>query len=266
MAQSVFELRPIGNKHVKVRKECKLVASTTTGIFRVTGGITKALELRNGDYIMFLNNIGTINEAIEREDDFVVKFCNNRGFAVGSKEAAIALHKAFDMWGLAKGVIEYDSLGIQQTIDKGITTADKHKYILDNFTEIYKEAIENAPQDIVDLLVKPGITKAEQINIMAEFIKFESIPKYRGAKLINFSGSNETGLSLTFCDVNVWLQLKHGLSSAEKHRFNRIFTSNDVEIQEINVFNGYEYVKTKALLLDNEYADKLPAKKDYFDK
>ena len=55
---------------------------------------------------MFLSNVANIDAAITNKVAEVVDFCEANGLELGSPEAAIALHKEFDMWAIAKGIID----------------------------------------------------------------------------------------------------------------------------------------------------------------
>ena len=84
-----------GQRNVSV--EPQVIAVSTEGNFRITPPVSRVLGIGHGDYVMFLNNVDNIDAAIAAKDAQVVAFCKEQGLEVGSPEAAIAIHKAFDM-------------------------------------------------------------------------------------------------------------------------------------------------------------------------
>lgn len=245
-----------GQRNVSV--EPQVIAVSTEGNFRITPPVSKVLGIGHGDYVMFLNNVDAIDSAISAKTAEVVKFCEAQGLELGSSEAAIALHKEFDMWAIAKGIVEYDTKGNQKTTSERLTKNDKIKFVSQNFDEMLATAIEQADDETKDALSRDGITKEEQIDILAAFVTPRELPKYKGSKAANPAGLTGTGTSLTFTDSNVWKQLKADMGD-DATKMNRVFDIDVEELQDIELNDGYKTVVVKALVLGDS-TDKEPAR------
>ena len=245
-----------GQRNVSV--EPQVIAVSTEGNFRITPPVSKALGIGHGDYVMFLNNVDAIDYAISTKADEVVKFCEEQGLEVNSPEAAIALHKEFDMWAIAKGIVEYDTKGNQKTTTERLTKNDKIKFVSQNFEDMLATAMEQADDETKDALSREGVTKEEQIDILAAFVTPRELPKYKGAKAANPAGLTGAGTSLTFTDSNVWKQLKADMGD-NATKFNRVFDVDLENLQDIELSDGYKTVTVKALVL-GDYTDKEPAR------
>ena len=236
--------------------EPQLIAVSTEGGFRLTPTVTKVLGIEHGDYVMFFNNINNIDDAIINNAPEVVDFCEQNGLEVGSVEAAIALHKEFDMWAIAKGIQEYDAKGNMKTTCERLSKKDKLTYVSQNFESMIDAAQEQADEETKDALFRDGITKEEQIELLTAFVTPRELPKYKGAKTANSSGMTGIGTALNFTDSNVWKQLKSDLGD-DARKYNREFALDIDDIQELPVNNGNEIVVVKGIIL-GEYTDKEP--------
>lgn len=238
--------------------EPQVICVSTEGNFRLTPPVSKVLGVGHGDYVMFLNNIDAIDAAIAARVDEVVNFCKEQGLEVGTPEAAIALHKEFDMWAVAKGIVEYDTKGNQKTTTERLTKNDKIKFVTQNFEDMLATAMEQADDETKEALSRDGVTKEEQVDILAAFVTPRELPKYKGSKAANPAGLTGAGTSLTFTDSNVWKQLKADMGE-DGTKFNRVFDVNLEELQDIELNDGYKTVTVKALVL-GDYTDKEPAR------
>lgn len=238
--------------------EPQVICVSTEGNFRLTPPVSKVLGVGHGDYVMFLNNIDAIDAAIAARVDEVVNFCKEQGLEVGTPEAAIALHKEFDMWAVAKGIVEYDTKGNQKTTTERLTKNDKIKFVTQNFEDMLATAMEQADDETKEALSRDGVTKEEQVDILAAFVTPRELPKYKGSKAANPAGLTGAGTSLTFTDSNVWKQLKADMGE-DGTKFNRVFDVNLEELQDIELSDGYKTVTVKALVL-GDYTDKEPAR------
>lgn len=238
--------------------EPQVICVSTEGNFRITPPVSKVLGVGHGDYIMFLNNVDNIDAAINARVPEVVEFCEANGLEVGSSEAAIALHKEFDMWAIAKGVVEYDTKGNQKTTSERLTKNDKLKFVSQNFDAMLTAALEEADEEVKDALTREGITKEEQMDILTAFVMPRELPKYKGSKAANPAGLTGSGTSLTFTDSNVWKQLKADMGE-DATALNRVFDVDVEDLQDIELSDGYKTVTVKALIL-GESADKVPAR------
>ena len=245
-----------GQRNVSV--EPQVIAVSTEGNFRITPVVSRVLGVGHGDYIMFLSNVANIDDAITNKAAEVVAFCEANGLELGSPEAAIALHKEFDMWAIAKGIIEYDTKGNQKITSERLTKNDKVKFVSQNFETMLEQAMEQADNETKDALSRDGITKEEQIDILSAFVTPRELSKYKGSKAANPAGLTGAGTSLTFTDSNVWKQLKADMGD-DATKFNRVFDVDVENLQDIVLSNGYKDVTVKALIL-GEYVDKEPAR------
>lgn len=238
--------------------EPQIIAVSTEGSFRITPPVSRVLGVSNGEYVMFLNNIDNINAAITNKVPEVVKFCEDNGLEVGSAEAAIALHKEFDMWALAKGVVEYDTKGNIKTANERLTKNDKTKFVSQNFDSMLEAAMTDADDDTKAALARDGVTKDEQIEILTAFVTPRELPKYKGSKTANPADLTGAGVSLNFTDSNVWKQLKADMGD-DANKMNRVFDVDVENVQDIVIFDGYKEVTVKALVL-GDYTDKEPTR------
>lgn len=240
--------------------EPQLFATSTDGNFRITAPVTKLLNVQHGEYIMFLNNLSQLDQAIFEKDPDLVAYCEQNGLDIDSPEAKVAIHREFDAWAIAKGIQEFDSKGNPKTTTERITKADKMKFVSTNFDSMLAAAMddENLPEETRDALTREGITKDEQMNILVDFVIPRELPKYRGAKTANPAGLTGVGVTLNFTDSNVWKQLKVDMGDSAKE-MNRIFDLDIENIQTVTMSDGYKDVTVKAITLGN-YVDKKPNK------
>lgn len=245
-----------GQRNVSV--EPQVIAVSTEGSFRITPVVSRVLGVGHGDYVMFLSNVDNIDSAITNNDPEVVAFCKANSLELGSPEAAIALHKEFDMWAIAKGIVEFDTKGNQKTTTERLTKNDKIKFVSQNFEVMLEQAMEQADDEIKEALSRDGVTKEEQIDILSAFVTPRELPKHKGSKVANPAGLTGAGTSLNFTDSNVWKQLKADMGD-DATKFNRVFDIDVEELQDITLSDGYKDVTVKALVLGS-YTDKEPAR------
>lgn len=245
--KSAFGFNAVNAGQRNVVVEPQLVATSTLGQFRLTAPITKLLGIAPGDYVMFINNIADIDAAIANQTPEVVAFAEEQGLALGSVELGIAMHKEFDVWGVAKGIALYNSKGIALTSKERLTAKDKVAIVEANFDAVLESALASGNEEIVAALTRDGITKEEQVDVLASGIEGREMPKYQGSKTANPSGLTGAGLPLTFTDTNVWNQLKADMDAKEDH--NRVYDIDTNEVMTITMNNGYEDVQVPVVFL-----------------
>lgn len=243
-----------GQRNTTVEPQC--IAVSTEGGFRITAPVSKALNVANGEYVMFLTNVDMINQAIADQHPDMVAFCEENGLDIHSDEAAVTIHKEFDMFAIAKGIKELDPKGNYRTCTERLSKKDKLTYVVQNFDIMLEAALASNNDALKDSLTREGVTKEEQMDILTQGVKPKELPKYKGSKAASPSGTTGVGTALTFTDSNVWNQLKADLGE-DAPKFNRVFNVNLDEVQEIVINNGYEDVKVKMLIL-GEYTDVKP--------
>lgn len=233
--------------------EPELVVNPTVGGFRITPAVSRALGLTNGGYIMFVSNIDAIEQAIANKDENLVAFCAEENIDMNTPEGVKAIHEAFDEWGVAKGIQMFDKNGNAVKTKERMSKTDKVEYVTNNFDDVLKAAIENGEPEFAASLQVEGITKEEQIEILANAVNPEQVNKYYGSKCSNSSNLSGTGVSLTFSDSAVWGALKEDLGEEAK-KMSRTFEVDIKELREVPYFNGHKEVIVKAAML-GEFKD-----------
>lgn len=233
--------------------EPELVVNPTVGGFRITPAVSRALGLTNGGYIMFVSNIDAIEQAIANKDENLVAFCAEENIDMATPEGVKAIHEAFDEWGIAKGIQMFDKNGNAVKTKERMSKTDKVEYVTNNFDDVLKAAIENGEPEFAASLQVEGITKEEQIEILANAVNSEQVNKYYGSKCSNSSNLSGTGVSLTFSDSAVWGALKEDLGEEAK-KMSRTFEVDIKELREVPYFNGHKEVIVKAAML-GEFKD-----------
>lgn len=233
--------------------EPELVVNPTVGGFRITPAVSRALGLTNSGYIMFVSNIDAIEQAIANKDENLVAFCAEENIDMNTPEGVKAIHEAFDEWGIAKGIQMFDKNGNAVKTKERMSKTDKVEYVTNNFDDVLKAAIENGEPEFAASLQVEGITKEEQIEILANAVNPEQVNKYYGSKCSNSSNLSGTGVSLTFSDSAVWGALKEDLGEEAK-KMSRTFEVDIKELREVPYFNGHKEVIVKAAML-GEFKD-----------
>lgn len=233
--------------------EPELVVNPTVGGFRITSAVSRALGLTNGGYIMFVSNIDAIEQAIANKDENLVAFCAEENIDMSTPEGVRTIHEAFDEWGIAKGIQMFDKNGNAVKTKERMSKTDKVEYVTNNFDDVLKAAIENGEPEFAASLQVEGITKEEQIEILANAVNPEQVNKYYGSKCSNSSNLSGTGVSLTFSDSAVWGALKEDLGEEAK-KMSRTFEVDVKELREVPYFNGHKEVIVKAAML-GEFKD-----------
>ena len=239
--------------------EPELVVNPTVGGFRITPAVSRALGLTNGGYIMFVSNIDAIEQAIANKDENLVAFCAEENIDMNTPEGVKAIHEAFDEWGIAKGIQMFDKNGNAVKTKERMSKTDKVEYVTNNFDDVLKAAIENGEPEFAASLQVEGITKEEQIEILANAVNPEQVNKYYGSKCSNSSNLSGTGVSLTFSDSAVWGALKEDLGEEAK-KMSRTVEVDIKELREVPYFNGHKEVIVKAAML-GEFKDTESARK-----
>lgn len=239
--------------------EPELVVNPTVGGFRITPAVSRALGLTNGGYIMFVSNIDAIEQAIANKDENLVAFCAEENIDMNTPEGVKAIHEAFDEWGIAKGIQMFDKNGNAVKTKERMSKTDKIEYVTNNFDDVLKAAIENGEPEFAASLQVEGITKEEQIEILANAVNPEQVNKYYGSKCSNSSNLSGTSVSLTFSDSAVWGALKEDLGEEAK-KMSRTFEVDIKELREVPYFNGHKEVIVKAAML-GEFKDTESARK-----
>lgn len=218
-----FTMSAVNNKRVvATNNEPTLVANSTKAKFSLTGMVSRIMGLMPGDYVQFISNIASIDNAIVGRSPEIVEWCEQNNFEFGTEQARTALIKEFGEYAICKGVALFDEKGVQKTTPVRMT--DKQKRVafeMDKEEIVAKIAAElgKNPEDVTVDDWKP------------------TTPLYAGAKTATTSNLTGVGLPLGFSDTNMWNELKEDLGEAAEE-INRVFEVNLQEPFEVEVENG----------------------------
>lgn len=238
-------------------EEPELIVVSTIGSFRMTAQVSKALGIAHGEYVMFINNCANIDNAIINKVPEVVAFCEEQGLDIESPEAAMAVHAEFDIWALAKGIVELDKNGNPCTTRVRMTKNDKIKYVNTYFQETLEGALSSSNEELKAALSREGITEDEQKELLISCIQGDEVVKVKGSKCANTAALSGIGVTLNFTDSNVWKQLKANMTDEEATSKNRVYTVDIDNLQEAVVNNGHKDIVVKIAML-TEYKDEEP--------
>ena len=239
-----------------VSYEPQVIALSTTGGFKLTPAVTKLLGIQHGDNVMFITNADGIDAAIREKDASLVAFCEENGLDIATPEAAVAIHKAFDMFGVAKGIQEFTDKGTPKKCAVRLTKKDKIAYVSEHYDEAYAAAMESGDEALVAALTAEDVTREQIVAILAEGMESPETDKYTGSKCANSSAMLGTGTVVTFTDTNIWNQLKADMSAEDKGKYLRVYAVDTDDLQRVVVSNGCKDVEVPFLVL-GEYEDKV---------
>lgn len=244
-----FSAMQSGQKSATVNAEPRLIVSSTVGKFTVTSPVTKVLGVAPGENIMFLNNIGNIENAINERVEDLVAWADENGIDINTTEGRDAIIKEFTLWAIAKGVPMFDGKGNPVMASERYTKEDKQKYINENAAAIL-EANRDA---LVERVGNPDATDDELINaITVDDIESPKFHANTGSKTMTTSNATGVGCQLSFTDTNFWTALKADLKD-EKDKKNRVYgvvLKEDAELglapYSTEISNGKDMVKIMA--------------------
>lgn len=238
----------------------EFIVTSNPGSFRITPPVSEKLLIAHGDNVMFIHNIDQINEAINNNNADLVAFCKKNGLEFGSEEANAAIHKEFDVWAIAKGIVKYDEKGNKETTRVRMTEKDKRKYVDANFEACLESARKSDNEEFVAALNREGATEEELKELLVKAMQGDEVIKYMGSKTANPAGMTGCGVILGFTDSNVWNRMKADLKE-NADKVNRVFEVDIDNIITVEVFNGYKTVSVKAAVLGN-FKDEKPARNE----
>lgn len=253
--KSAFGFAAVNAGQRNVSVEPQLIVSSTSGAFRLTGPVTKLLGIAPGDNVMFINNVAQIDAALAAQTPDIVKFAEEQGLALGSPELAIAAHKEFDMWAVAKGIALYKSNGTPLMVKERLSLKERETMVLSDFDGALEAALGSDNEELIAALSREGVTKDEQVKLIAGAMSGREVPKFEGSKTATPSARTGAGLSLNFTDSNVWNQLKVDMDAPTT--MNRVYEIDVDDVQTIKLNNGYEDVDVPIVVL-GDYSDKAP--------
>ena len=245
-----------GVRNIASNNEPNLVANSTKAKFTITGLVSRAMGLIPGDNVQFVNNLGSINNAILERDPDLVAFAEENGFDFDTKECADAIIREFGAWAIIKGIPMLEKDGSPRQV--AIRQSEEQKKVL---LEMQTEELLVSKRDtlVARAIAKGVITEdmAEEVGneVLVKFLELNDVvgptmDDYSGSKTSTTSNMVGLGLTLSFSDSNIWEQLKSDLE--EPTKINRVFKVNLEEPINISIPNGREMVNVKAYSFEFE--------------
>lgn len=223
-----------GNANIAPR----LYANSSNGQFKVTGLVTKALGVKVGDNIMFLNNIDAVERAISDRNPEIVKYANENNIDLDDRSQVVELVNSLTQWYIAAGVVLRKPSGEPMQAAIRVTKEDKQKWIDEHGSEYFAEMSD---EDKFAFVQAKGVdVNIDDIDALVGLLTPDDIesPKtdaMSGSKTASTSTATGVGVQVNFTDSNIWNQLKADLGDS-KDKLVRIFDV-DVENPEDAVFN-----------------------------
>lgn len=214
-----FGFNPVqaGQKSATVNAEPQLIANSTSGKFVITSPVSKALGIAVGDNVMFLNNIAEIEKGIATQNPVIVAYADEQGLNLTTREGVDAVVAAFTVWGITKGIAQYDSKGNRVMAQVRYTKEDKQKYLDEHRAELVaenREALVEAFGDLSDEEL------AEKLTV--DNVESPKTPAFAGSKTATTGAATGVGCQLNFTDTSIWNTLKSDLGE-DKTKKNRVF-------------------------------------------
>ena len=225
-----FGISPIqnGQRNATTNNEPRLIANSTAGKFQLTGMVTKAMGVANGDSVMFLNNADGITAAFDPKNPQhgeILNLAAELGVDINTTEGRNAVIEKALTYFVAKGIALYDKVGNHQQVAMRLTKEQKIEFVklhADEILAAYK-ADEEKFNQLIERVGNPDASDEELIAaIDLEEVEYPKVPGFTGSKTATTSNATGVGLQLGFTDSNVWGALKKDLGdNAEKK--NRIY-------------------------------------------
>lgn len=251
-----FSFNAVNAGQRAVKDEPQLVVGSTPGSFRITKIVSRVLGIAHGEYVMFINNIVSIDQAIAEKVPEIVAFCEENGLDITADEARKAIYAEFGMWAIAKGIQEFDSKGNPRTSKERLTKADRLKFVESQFDAMLTAAKTSEDAEVVAAVTREGITEDELKDFLCQFVEGNEVPKFKGSKTANPAALSGAGVSLTFTDSAIWSELKADMGE-NAFKLNRVYNLDVEDVQKIEINNGFENVEVPILIL-GDYTDEKP--------
>lgn len=249
-----------GQRNVKTSPE--LVAVTTRGGITVSAEISKALDLKAGDYLGFINNVDAVDRAVLAKEAVYVDWANEHGLDVDDPATGRAFHAENDSWGIIKGYPTYNKNGEPEMV---AVRVDRKAAVAASYDEILAEAKNHTDNEELQAALAAAegdvdATSEVLVKFFAELVEIPTEQNYFGSKLASPSGmSGATKLSCA--DANVWAQLKAGLTETEAKKISRTFSIDLSNMDTLTVNDGYKDIEVRYISFNaHEYSDKETAR------
>lgn len=217
----------------------ELIANNSQGSFTLTSGLTKLMGLQNGDYLMFLNNLADVQQAVNERTPQIVQLAADNGIDLDTKEGTDMIIHGLAQWYIAKGIAKKKQDGSPIMCSARITVADKINYLNANMDAFIEE-------NRVALLANHGLDASATDDDIKSVITVDDVPTpmvpaYNGCKLSSTSGATGIGVKLSCSDSSTWAQLREGI--ADKHK--RVFSIDEENSVVVPINNGHQTVDVR---------------------
>lgn len=260
--KGLFSFSPVAPGQRNVKTSPELVAVTTRGGITVSAEISKALDLKAGDYLAFINNVDAVDRAILGKEAAFVDWANENGLDVDDPATARAFHAEYDSWGVMKGYPTYNKNGEPEMV---AVRVDRKAAVAASYEEILAEAQKHTDNEELQAALAEAegdvdATSEVLVKFFAELVEIPTEQNYFGSKLASPSGmSGATKLSCA--DANVWAQLKAGLTEADAKKISRTFSIDLTNMDTITVNDGAKEIEVRYIAFNaHEYSDKETAR------
>lgn len=260
--KGLFSFSPVAPGQRNVKTSPELVVVTTRGGISVSAEISKALDLKAGDYLAFINNVDSVDRAILGKEASYVDWANEHGLDVDDPATGRAFHDENDIWGIMKGYPTYTKDGkpemVAVRVDRKAAVAASYEAILAEAQKAtdnaeLQEALAAADGDV-------DATSEVLVKYFAELVEIPVEQNYFGSKLASPSGMSGA-TKLTCADANVWAQLKAGLTEADAKKISRTFSIDLTNMDTITVNDGAKDIEARCIAFNpHEYSDKETAR------
>lgn len=260
--KGLFAFSPVAPGQRNVKTSPELVVVTTRGGISVSAEISKALDLKAGDYLAFINNVDSVDRAILGKEAAYLDWAAEKGLDAEDPATARAFHAENDVWGIMKGYPTYLKNGEPEMVSVRV---DRKAAVAASYDEILAEAqkaTDNAELQAA-LAAAEGDVEATSdvlVKFFAELVEIPVEQNFFGSKLASPSGMSGA-TKLTCADANVWAQLKAGLTEAEAKKVSRTFSIDLSNMDTMTVNDGAKEIDVRYITFNpHEYSDKETAR------
>jgi bifunctional DNA-binding transcriptional regulator/antitoxin component of YhaV-PrlF toxin-antitoxin module len=260
--KGLFSFAPVAPGQRNVKTSPELVAVTTRGGITVSAEISKALDLKAGDYLAFINNIDAVDRAILAKEEAYTAWAEQKGLDVDDPATGLAFHAENDAWGIMKGYPTYTKDGQPEMV---AVRVDRKAAVAASYDEILAEAqkaTDNAELQEALAAAEGDVEATSEVLIrfFADLVEIPTEQNYFGSKLASPSGM-AGATKLSCADANVWAQLKAGLTEAESKKISRTFAIDLTAMDTLTVNDGAKDIVVRYIPFDaHEYSDKETAR------
>lgn len=260
--KGLFAFSPVAPGQRNVKTSPELVVVTTRGGISVSAEISKALDLKAGDYLAFINNVDSVDRAILGKEAAYLDWAAEKGLDAEDPATARAFHAENDVWGIMKGYPTYLKNGEPEMVSVRV---DRKAAVAASYDEILAEAQKATDNEELQAALAAAngdvdATSEVLVKFFAELVEIPVEQNFFGSKLASPSGMSGA-TKLTCADANVWAQLKAGLTEAEAKKVSRTFSIDLSNMDTMTVNDGAKAIEVRYITFNpHEYSDKETAR------